>query len=65
MLGENWHQAANFLFAQRKRQPSQSFEKMVRPLMHAYPLSYGAIAGYMSSNKELDHDASDTGRFVA
>jgi PAS domain S-box-containing protein len=32
---------------------------------HACPLSYGAIASYMNSNKELDHDASDAGRSVA
>jgi len=32
---------------------------------HASPLSSGAIVGYMSTNKELGHDASDTGRSVA
>ncbi len=32
---------------------------------HAYPHSSGAIASYMSSNKELDHDALDAGRSVA
>jgi hypothetical protein len=32
---------------------------------HASPLSSGAIAWYMSSNKELGHDASDAGRSVA
>ena len=32
---------------------------------HACPLSYGAIASYMSANKELGHDANDTGRSVA
>jgi hypothetical protein len=32
---------------------------------HASPLSSGAIAWYMSANKELGHDASDAGRSVA
>ena len=32
---------------------------------HACPLSYGAIASYVSANKELGHDANDTGRSVA
>jgi hypothetical protein len=32
---------------------------------HAYPRSSGAIAWYMSANKELGYDASDAGRSVA
>jgi integrase-like protein len=33
--------------------------------LHAYPRSSGAIAWYMSPNKELGHDASNAGRSVA
>ena len=32
---------------------------------HAYPLSYGAIASYVNSGKEYDHDAIGGGRSVA
>ena len=32
---------------------------------HAYPLSYGAIASYVNSDKEYDHDAIGGGRSVA
>ena len=34
-------------------------------LPHAYPLSYGAIASYVNSDKEYDHDAIGGGRSVA
>ena len=36
-----------------------------RATTHASPLSSGAMAWYLSSNKELGHDASDAGRSVA
>jgi hypothetical protein len=36
-----------------------------RAAAHAYPRSSGAIAWYMSANKELGYDASDAGRSVA
>ena len=39
--------------------------RAVTTARHAYPRSSGAIAWYMSANKELGHDASDAGRSVA
>jgi hypothetical protein len=58
------HCEAGTFDAQKLPATNNVLEWFIAPA-HASPLSSGAIAWYMSANKELGHDASDAGRSVA